>query len=38
MQGMDNFKMLVITTNFGELVKAICKTAKFGFAKSVDLF
>ena len=30
--------MLVTAINFGELANTICKTAKFGFTKSADLF
>jgi hypothetical protein len=35
---MDNFKTLVTAIDFGELANTIRKIAKFGFAKSADLF
>ena len=38
MRGMDDFKMLLTAINSGELANKMCKTSKFGFVKSVDLF
>lgn len=36
---MDDFKILVLAMNSGdEIANTIRKTAKFGFAKSADLF
>jgi hypothetical protein len=35
---MDSFKMLVIAIPSGQIANTICKTAKFGFAKSADVF